>query len=257
MGRNFWRMLPPAALAEMRRAFYGLCTHIDHQLRVVLGTLREEGLLDDTIVMFTADHGDMLGDFGLYAKRMFYEGSARVPMILMGAAGDARTAPGTTDNRLVGLADVMPTLLELAGVPVPEKVEGLAMTGAARHATLYGDCLDNHGATRMIHDGRHKLIWYPAGNDVQLFDLEQDPQERHNLADAPASAGVRAALTQALCARLWGIDVEQGWVREGELVGYDPGPYVARPDCTWSGQRGLHFPSPPALAPDQMVGFPQ
>lgn len=257
MGRNFWRMLPPAALAEMRRAFYGLCTHIDHQLRVVLGTLREEGLLDDTVIQFTADHGDMLGDFGLYAKRVFYDGSARVPMILMGAAGDARTPPGTTDDRLVGLADVMPTLLDLAGVDVPATVEGMAMTGAARRATLYGDCLDNNGATRMIHDGRHKLIWYPAGNHVQLFDLDSDQRERRDVAEDPAYAAVRATLTAALCARLWGIDVEQGWVRDGTLVGYDPGPYVVRPDRTWSGQRGLHFPQPPALAQDRMVGFPQ
>ncbi|GAB5375539.1 MAG: hypothetical protein AcusKO_20010 [Acuticoccus sp.] len=61
----------------MRRAFYALCTHIDAQLRLVIGTLREEGVLDDTIILFTpADHGDMLGDFGFYAKRLMYEGSA-------------------------------------------------------------------------------------------------------------------------------------------------------------------------------------
>ena len=69
---------------EIRRAFYALCTHIDHQLRVVLGTLREEGLLDDTIILVAADHGDMLGDFGLFAKRTYFERSANVPMILMG-----------------------------------------------------------------------------------------------------------------------------------------------------------------------------
>ena len=62
-----------------RRAFYALCTQIDHQLRVVIGTLREEGLLEDTIILFTSDHGDMLGKHGLWAKRMFYEESAQVP----------------------------------------------------------------------------------------------------------------------------------------------------------------------------------
>ncbi len=130
MGRNYWRMLGPDALREARRAFYALCTHIDHQLRVVLGTLREEGVLDDTIILFTADHGDMLGDYGFYAKRLFYEGSANVPMMLMGVAGDKRVKPGTVDGRLVGLADVMPTLLSLAGVEVPETVEGVPMAGA-------------------------------------------------------------------------------------------------------------------------------
>ncbi len=194
MGRNFWRMLPPEALAEMRRAFYALCTHIDHQLRVVLGTLREEGLLDDMVIIFTADHGEMLGDFGLYAKRVHYEGASRVPMIVMAAAGDARTPPGTKDGRPVGLADVMPTLLDLAGVAVPESVEGVSAAGAARHKVLYGDCLDNNGATQMIHDGRHKMIWYPAGNRLQLFDLQEDPCELRDLAGDAAYHQVRARL---------------------------------------------------------------
>jgi hypothetical protein len=122
---------------------------------------------------------------------------------------------------------------------------------------IYGDCLDNNAATRMVHDGRHKMIWYPAGNVVQLFDLEADPAELRNVADDPAHAGVRARLTEALCARLWGIDLEQGWAPDGALRGYDPGPYVVRPDRSWSGQRGVHFPQPPPLAQDRMVGFPQ
>ena len=63
-----------------------LCTHIDHQLRVLLGTLREEGELDNTIICFTSDHGDMLGNHGMWAKRLFYEYSANIPMILLGVA---------------------------------------------------------------------------------------------------------------------------------------------------------------------------
>jgi len=257
MGRNFWPALSDAALREVRRAFYALCTHIDHQLRVVLGTLREEGLLDDTIILFTADHGDMLGDHGLYAKRLFYEGSARVPLILMGAVGDERVPVGTVDERLVGLADVMPTLLDLAGVPAPPTMTGRSAIGAARHDFLYGDCLEDHGATRMIHDGRHKLIWYPAGNRIQLFDLAADPTESRDASADPDYAMVRARLIEALRGALWGRDLAAGWATAEGLVGYDPGAYTPRPDRSWSGQRGLHFPSPPPLAPDRMVGFPQ
>ena len=257
MMRNFWRMLPEGALREMRRAFYALCTHIDHQFRLVLGTLREEGLLDNTIILFTADHGDMLGDFGFYAKRLYYEGSARVPMILMGAAGDARVPTGVVDTRVVGLADVMPTLLELAGVPVPATVTGQTMVGGTRRDALYGDCLEDHAATRMLHDGRHKLIWYPAGNVTHLFDLDEDPNETRDLSSDPAYATVRARLADRLRGALWGHDLEAGWATAAGLVGYDPGPYVPRPDRSWSGQRGLHFPAPPAIAADKMVGFPQ
>ncbi len=82
----------------MRRAFYAQCTHIDHQLRVVLGTLREEMMLDNTIILFTSDHGDMLGNHGLWAKRTMYEWSNNVPMILVGARDD-RTG-GRADRQL-------------------------------------------------------------------------------------------------------------------------------------------------------------
>ena len=85
--------LKDAEIRRIRRAFYALCTHIDHQLRVVIGTLREEGLLDDTIILFTSDHGDMLGNHGLWAKRLYYERSANVPMILVGGSDETRAAP--------------------------------------------------------------------------------------------------------------------------------------------------------------------
>lgn len=254
--RAFYPELTAAVLAEVRRAFMALCTHIDHQLRLVWGTLREAGLLDETIVCVTADHGDMLGDFSLFAKRLFYEASAGVPMILMGTAGDARVKPGTVDDRLVGLADVMPTLLELAGVPAPPTLEGRSMVTGARRATLYGEIGENATATRMLHDGRHKLIWYPAGNHVQLFDLAQDPRELVDVAGHPAYAAVRAGLAAGLADQLYGIDVEAGWVADGRLAGFPAGAFAPRVDRSLNGQRGLHYPQPPELAADQMVGFP-
>ena len=119
-------------LQGIHRAFYALCTHIDHQLRRVIGTLREERLLDNTIICFTSDHGDMLGQHGLWAKRLYYEQSANIPMLLLGPANDERTPAGTQDDRLVGWQDVMPTLLDLAGIPIPETVQGTSMVGDAR-----------------------------------------------------------------------------------------------------------------------------
>ncbi|NJN83660.1 MAG: sulfatase-like hydrolase/transferase, partial [Caldilineaceae bacterium] len=112
----------PVMMAAARRAFYALCTHIDHQLRIVIGTLREEGLLDNTIICFTSDHGDMLGNHHLWAKRLFYEDSANIPMILLGVAGDERVGHHRVDDRLVGWQDVMPTLLDLAGLEIPDSV---------------------------------------------------------------------------------------------------------------------------------------
>ena len=250
--RGSWEQLPPERLADVRRAFYALCTHIDAQLRLVIGTLREEGVLDDTIILFCGDHGDMLGDFGLYAKRLMYEGSANVPMILVPRAGDPAIAAGSVDHRLVGLQDVMPTLLALAGIRVPQTCEGLPMTGERLRETLYGEALEGPRATRMIHDGRHKLIWYPAGNVVQLFDLEDDPDEVSNRAGDPGLADVQAALTARLVGELYGADT--ALTAGGALVGSPAPAWTAKPNRGLSGQRGLHYPQPPLDDPSNVVG---
>ncbi|WP_420392477.1 sulfatase-like hydrolase/transferase [Acuticoccus sp.] len=250
--RAYWEALSPERLADVRRAFYALCTHIDAQLRLVIGTLREEGLLDDTIILFTGDHGDMLGDFGLYAKRVMYEGSANVPMILVPRAGDTVIEPGTTDMRLVGLQDVMPTLLGLAGVRVPQTCEGLSMVGEAVRGTLYCEALEGAKAMRMLHDGRHKLLFYPAGGRVQLFDLEADPHELVDRASDPAYASVRAALEDKLGGELYGEDAGLG--AGGRLAGRPAEPWRAAPNRDLSGQRGLHYPQPPYSDPSKVVG---
>jgi hypothetical protein len=130
------------------------------------------------------------------------------------------------------------------------------MVGERRRQTLYGDCLENTSATPMMHDGRHKLIWYPAGNHVQLFDLEDDPDELRNRADDPDYAAVRARLIETLVDQLYGADLEQGWFRDGKLVGFEAPPYREHPDRGLTGQRGLHYPQPPEVGQDVMVGFP-
>ena len=240
--------LTPAGIAGARRAFYALCTHIDHQLRVVIGVLREEALLGNTIVCFTADHGDMLGNHGLWAKRLFYDPSANVPMILAGVDGDARVGHHRTDDRLVGLYDVMPTLLDLCGLPIPPSVEGLSMVGERRREWYYGEIGEDASATRMLRDGRHKLIYYPVGNRSQLFDLASDPEERDDLlagpeAVPPAVAAVRDRLTGRLIERLYGGD--ERWARGDRLEGLPARRFVPGPNKGLSSQRGDHWPPPP------------
>lgn len=222
-----------------RRAFYALCTHIDHQLRVVIGTLREEGLLEDTIIMFTSDHGDMLGKHGLWAKRLFLEESAQIPMILMGTAAqsaDGTTKPASLDHRLVGWQDVMPTLLGLAGVAVPDAVEGRSMVADEPRETLYGEVGEGRNATRMLHDGRYKLIYYPVGNRVQLFDLDTDPGEFTDLSQTEGDVCMR--LQRLLIEELYGSDM--AWIVDGTLVGLPDEDVSPSPNRGLSGQRGGH-----------------
>ena len=90
-----------------RRAFYAACTHVDHQIRVVIGTLREEGLLDNTILAFTSDHGHMCGEHGLWTVMLMYEMVTRIPLIVVPTAGDDRLGgPGAVDDRLVEFGDI-------------------------------------------------------------------------------------------------------------------------------------------------------
>jgi len=251
--RHYWPRLAGEQLADARRAFYAQCTHIDHSLRVVIGTLREEGLLDETIIMLTSDHGDMLGNHGLYAKRVMLEDSNNIPMILVDTSNSDRIIPADTDNRLVGLADVMPTLLEMAGIDVPETVEGISMIGSKTRDFLYGESLEGPKSMRMVRDNRHKLIWYPAGNHIQLFDLEKDRQETNNLADDADSTKVRQRLETVLIEQLYGHDLE--WVKNGKLVGMEAPVFRVEPNRAFSAQRGLHYPSPP-ISDHKVVGAP-
>lgn len=249
-----WGPFSPEQLRGIRRAFYALCTHIDHQLRLVIGTLREEQILDNTIILFTADHGDMLGNHNLWAKRLYYEQSANVPMLLMGTANDSRMGHHRVDNRLVGWQDVMPTLLDLAGIPIPESVEGLSMVGEARRNVLYGECGEDSMATRMVHGGRFKLIYYPVGNHLQLFDLERDPNEVEDLAGTPRVAQIQEELTTQLIGEFYGGDL--AWVKDGVLVGLPDHAYEPKPDRGLSGQRGIHWPPPPLDNSGKPVGAP-
>jgi arylsulfatase A-like enzyme len=231
--------LGKAELRLARRAFYALCTHIDHQIRLVLGTLREEGLLDDTLIVFTSDHGDMLGNHGQFAKGLLYEDSARVPLIIMPTADYGLLGHHQVDDRLVELRDIMPTLLDLAGISIPESVEGASLLSNSRREHLYGEHYDGEMASRMLRNGRHKIIYYPAGNRLQLFDLQEDPDERHNLAGDPSYRVVCEEMVAKLLDHLYGEDLQ--WVDNGKLVGLPDQKFEPKPNRGLTAQRGWRF----------------
>ena len=222
-----------------RRAFYANITHIDHQIRLVIGTLREEGLLDNTILAFTSDHGEMLGDHHMWAKGVMYEKSARVPLIVVPLSADDRLAPGRNDDRLVELQDIMPTLLDLCGVDVPSSVDGSSLLQGQRRPHLYGEYAEDEEATRMICEDRFKLIYYPVANVTQLFDVQEDPLEQHNLAGAAKHRETLQRLTKLLVQHLYGSDLE--WVKDSELVGLPDRVFEPRLNRGLSGQRGWRF----------------
>jgi arylsulfatase A-like enzyme len=223
-----------------RRAFYAMVTHIDHQIRVVVGYLREAGLLNNTIIAFTADHGDMLGDHQMWGKALMYDPSARVPLLIVPRLGDERIAAGTRDDRLAAVRDVMPTLLDLAGVPIPDHVEGMSLVGGESRDHLTAAYATNAFASRMVRDRRHKLIWYAAGNRFQLFNMQDDPRETRDLAADPTQRQTRDRLTQILISELK-CGFHDHWFDGDELVGEAEPTVPAGTNKQLTGQRGLRF----------------
>lgn len=222
------------------RAFYAQCTHIDHQIRLLIGTLREEGLLDNTVIAFTADHGDMLFNHNMVAKRTFYEYAAKIPFIVSGKP--VQDKRGVRDERLVGISDVMPTLLDICDIEIPASVDGISAFSDSKREMLYGEVNENDTASRMVHDGRFKLIYYPVGNYLQLFDLQNDPDERHNIAEQSTYTEVRDKLMGFLIDNLYKGD--EKWVVDGKLVGLADKTYKDSTSYALGGQRGGHWPQP-------------
>jgi choline-sulfatase len=205
-----------------RHAYFAAISYVDERIGELLDAVRNTGLEDDTIIVFTADHGEMLGERGLWYKMSFFEPSLRVPLIVR-ATG--RVPPGRVIEP-VSLLDLAPMLLEFAAHPRAEElaatldgtslaplVDGRATT---RRAAVVAEYLAE-GVTLpalMIRRGPHKFVSCGADPD-QLYDLAQDPHELVNLADRSVHAELSRAFRDAMAAR-WDVDVLEQRVLESQ-----------------------------------------
>lgn len=223
-----------------RRAFYASITHIDYQIRTIIGCLNDEKLIENTAIMFIADHGDMLGDHGMWAKKVMYDKSTRIPLYLVPPVEDSRCMPGTTDDRLCDLCDVMPTLLDLAGIKAPESVEGHSLLAPAENRHIYSEYGEGSMATRMVREGDYKLIYYADGNLFQLFNVKMDPCESVDLAKDQSHAKVLKSLQNLLQSELYGDD--EKFIKEGEFCGLPKAKAPLGQGRNLASQRGFRFP---------------
>lgn len=191
-----------------RHAYLGSVSYVDDQIGRLLRVLRRVGLDDDTAVVFTTDHGDMLGEHGLWYKKSFFEQSCRVPLIV--TTPDHAVPSRVTKN--VSLVDLLPTLMDIAGTgdaPEPiEPVDGLSLvplmggSGDTRDDVVYGEMLAESalGPLLMIKRGPWKYI-HGDPDPAQLFNLETDPLEVENLSGRSEHAEIEAALATEVCTR--------------------------------------------------------
>ena len=170
----------PESLRALRRAYYALVSYVDRKVGELLATLEQTGQGDDTVILFTSDHGDMLGERRMVQKRCFYEWSVRVPLLLR-FADRRRAGERVTDP--VSLLDLAPTLLDLAGVNERLPLDGRSLLdpGPDRAVLSEYHVEKVRAPCFMARRGRWKLI-HVHGHGSQLFDLETDPGEWENLA---------------------------------------------------------------------------
>jgi arylsulfatase A-like enzyme len=229
---NAWRgRIPDHLNHRARAAYFAYLAYLDAQVGRLMNVLMRSGLRN-TFLLFTSDHGEMLGDHNLWRKTYAYEASARVPFVV-------RMPPGVEGERnreipqVVGWEDIMPTFLELAGAKVPDSVEGRSVLPLLRGETRgwrefyhgeHSPCYHPENANQFLTDGEWKFIWNPITGEEQLFHLAEDPDECRDLARDPASKETLALWRGRMVVELQGR--EEGLSDGEKLV---PGPVpVAR-----------------------------
>ena len=215
--------LDPELVQEMQIGYYACITHLDHQIGRLIQALVENKLYDDTIILFVSDHGELLGDHHLFRKSRAYQGSSRVPFLVSGG-GFRPEKPGSVKTDVVELRDVMPTVLEAAGIQIPDSVEGISLWNTALKESgtpevreyLHGEHTLGEASSHWIITRDEKYIWYSQTGEEQYFRIAEDPDELHNLIGSETAKERVEALRGLLIQELQ--DREEGFVREGRLV---------------------------------------
>ncbi len=179
------------ALLSCRAGYYGLINHMDDQIRRLMNGI--VGGVDprNTVIIYTADHGEMLGDHYLWRKIVPYEGSCHIPMLIQ-APRSFGFPRGQVLDHPVCLEDIMPTVLELSGTPIPDTVEGRSLvpllagqTSTSWRDFVHVECAPMH---HTLSDGKEKFIWFARDGREQFFRLSDDPSECHDLIAKPEEA---------------------------------------------------------------------
>lgn len=229
----------PEHILETRRRYYGQISEIDYNLGRLFGALKTEGLYDDTLIVFTSDHGEHLGDHGVFHKHTFLESAARVPL-LWKLPHAMRRSEGSRVSDLPALtADIAPTLLDLAGLPLPQDIDGRSLrpvlTGeeTATARIVCGETTNSVFAT----DGQFKYIYYFLDGVEHLFHVSDDRDDLRNLADRLECRDALRALQHALMAYL--EQFQRPCVRDGKFVTrereYDEALLRAKNPMAWRG----------------------
>jgi arylsulfatase A-like enzyme len=230
---HMWDLLSPQAMRVIKAYYYGLISHQDAQVGKMLDFLEENGLREDTIVIYTADHGEMLGDFGQYFKTILYNGAVKVPLLI---SYPRKLPKGKVTEQPAGLQDLLPTMLSLAGQPLEQRVDGIDLTPAmVQDQPLRKYYVAESGnepkPQYMVANGDWKYIYSKRGAFEELYDQRSDPAELDNLVASPdpeiqrIKSEMRSYLTD--WCRDYGLP---DMLRNGELQSVEHVPDFRRPE---------------------------
>jgi arylsulfatase A-like enzyme len=222
---RYWDLLSPACKQVIKAHYYGLISFQDTCVSRLLDFLKEKDIDRDTVIVYTADHGEMLGDFGIYFKAIMYNGSVRVPFML---SWPGVIPKNTQSEALAGLQDVLPTLLSIIGEPLEVPVDGQDLSnllaGKSGGRDVYISQTAEHPEQEyMAVNATFKYIYREMGGYEELYDQKNDRHELINLAGDPAYAQEKEKLKEALLS--WCQENDPGMLKDGGFVaspqGYD------------------------------------
>lgn len=188
-GRIFDSPTGPAdeeLLRQMQVGYYACITHLDHQIGRLYQALTEEQLLENSVIIFTSDHGEELGDHHCFRKSMPYEGSTHIPMIISGPEELLGGKRNRVHHGVVELRDILPTALDIAGAEKPKEADGESMLPLVRgekeilREWLHGEHTYGEKSNHFIVTSVDKYVWFSQTGEEQYFDLEKDPRELTN-----------------------------------------------------------------------------
>ncbi len=216
--------LGAAQVRRSRQGYYGSVSFVDEQIGRILDALEKRGWLEETLILFVSDHGDMTGDHNLWRKSYAYESSARVPLLVRWPSGFTSTPRGHVSKKPVELRDILPTFLAAAGANAAGELDGDDLFKALDAEKAWREWIDlehdvcyspaNHW--NALTDGRTKYIFHARDGEEQLFDLAKDPHELNDLAASPASGQLLAEWRSRLVKHL--APRGEKWVRGGKLA---------------------------------------
>lgn len=213
-------------IRRMQAGYYGLISHIDRQIGRLMQALREYRIDENTLIIFSSDHGEELGDHGLFRKARPYEGSCHIPLMISGLEAIGRSElKGKHSDSLVAIRDIMPTILDIAGGK-SDMLDGYSLLSEKKRDLLH--CEHSYGelSAHWVVSNHDKYIWYTESGREQYFDIASDPHEQHNLVKDLSKTKRIDELRSFLINEL--KDRVEGFVKDNHLVTGRPYPPVLR-----------------------------